>query len=142
MRLPASAQCNNLAWGYATGPEKERDPKKALPLAQKAVKLTPDLGIWWNTLGVVYYRLGQYPQAMETLQRSLREDWEESAGFDLFFLAMCHARRSEGAKAKDCYERAVQWVQEQEGKLQPGAKEDLNTFQAEAETLLGQQAKP
>ena len=128
LRLRTSVECNDLAWRYATGPDKERDPKKALPLAQKAIKLTPDLPTWWNTLGVVYYRLGQYPEAMETLQRSLREDGEESAGFDLFFLAMCYARRSEGTKAKDCYERAVQWVQEQEGKLQPGAEGGAEHF--------------
>src|SRR5262249_55059915 len=35
-------QSNTLAWRYATGSEKQRDPHKALYLAQKAVKLAPE----------------------------------------------------------------------------------------------------
>jgi hypothetical protein len=33
--------CNALAWLHATGPEAIRDPGKALPLAERAVKLAP-----------------------------------------------------------------------------------------------------
>jgi WD40 repeat protein/tetratricopeptide (TPR) repeat protein len=137
LQRPAALQCNNLAWRYVTGPEEQRDPNKALPLAQKAAKLTPNLAFWRNTLGVVYYRLGQYAQAIETLQHSLRATNGQTAAFDLFFLAMCHARQGDSAKAKDCYDRAVHWAQEQQGKLRAEEKAELNAFRAEADALLG-----
>jgi tetratricopeptide (TPR) repeat protein len=134
MQAYAAEDCNELAWRYVTGPEKERDPKKALPMAQKAVKLMPEACL--NTLGVVYYRLGRYAEAMKTLEQSLRVTREKAAAFDLFFLAMCHAQLGEAAKAKECYDRAVHWVQEQQGKMRTGWKEELDAFRSEAETLL------
>jgi WD40 repeat protein/tetratricopeptide (TPR) repeat protein len=138
----AAQQCNNLAWPYVAGSEKQRDPNKALALAQKAVKLTPGQWIYWNTLGVVYYRLGQYSQAMEKLEHSLRDSKGEAAAFDLFFLAMCHARCGDSAQAKECYDRAVSWVQEHHDKLQPGWKEELDAFRAEAQATLGKSLQP
>jgi uncharacterized protein HemY len=131
-----------LAWRYVTGPEKQRDPHKALPLAQKAVKLTPDQWHYWNTLGVVYYRLGQYPEAIEKLQHSLSAGKGEAAAYDLFFLAMCHARLGDAAQAKDCYDRAVHWVQEQQSRLRAEDKKELDAFRAEAEPVLQRAIKP
>ncbi len=49
---------------------------------------------------------------------------------------MSHARRRDTAKAKDCYERAVHRVQDNQGKLPPGGKEELKVFRAEADALL------
>jgi Flp pilus assembly protein TadD len=142
LQLAAAQRCNGLAWEYVKAPEKQGDPKKALPLAQKAVKLTPHQWEFWNTLGVVYYRLRQYPEAIAKLEHSLSESQGEAAAFDLFFLAMCHARRGDSAKAKDCYEHAVQWVQEPQRSLRPGWKEELEAFRAEAKALLEAQARP
>jgi tetratricopeptide (TPR) repeat protein len=139
----AAERCNNLAWQYVKTREKQQDPKKALPLAQKAVKLTPDQWVYWNTLGVVYYRLGQYPEAIDKLDHSLRDSQGQAAAYNLFFLAMCHARNGESAKAEACYKRAVQWVQEQERQhsLRADWKEELQAFRAEAEALLPAQAE-
>jgi WD40 repeat protein/tetratricopeptide (TPR) repeat protein len=132
----AAKQCNNLAWRYVTGPEKQRDRSNAFPLAEKAVKLVPEEWMYRNTLGVVYYRLGQYPEALEKLEQSLRQSQGEAAAFNLFFLAMCHARRGAASKAKDCYQRALDWMQVPQNNWQPGWKEDLDAFRAEAEALL------
>jgi serine/threonine protein kinase/WD40 repeat protein/Tfp pilus assembly protein PilF len=128
---------NDLAWRYVRDPEKQHDPHKALPLAQKAVALLPDRQIFLNTLGVVYYRLGQYQQAVQTLERSLSAGKGETAAFDLFFLAMCHGRLGNDAKARDCYNGAVQWVEEHQGKLPSNWEKDLIAFQAEADAVLG-----
>jgi hypothetical protein len=42
----------------------------------------------------------------------------------------------------NCYTHALHWMQEQQGKWQPGWKEDLDAFRAEAEAMLKQPAKP
>jgi tetratricopeptide (TPR) repeat protein len=139
LRAVGAQQCNNLAWRYVTGPEKQRDPKKALPLAQKAVTLDADGWECLNTLGVAYYRLGQYLQAVDTLEHSLQESQGETAAFDLFFLAMCHHQLGETKKAQEEYQRAVRWFEEHRAKLaSPNWMSELTAFQVEAETLLKQ----
>jgi uncharacterized protein HemY len=104
--------CNHLAWQLVVGPAQERDPGHALPLAEKAVSLMPEEPIYRNTLGVVYYRLARYGPAVEELERSQRDSGGQYDGYDLFFLAMCHARLGHAAKARDCYDRAMHWLQE------------------------------
>ena len=136
----AAQECNHFAWEYAIGPEQERDAKKALPLIRKAIKLTPEDWMLLNTQGVVYYRLGEYPQAVEWLERSLRESKETAAAFDLFFLAMCHAKLGAADKARDCYDRACRWAEHHAAGFQPGWGEELKQFQAEAKEVLA--AKP
>jgi tetratricopeptide (TPR) repeat protein len=135
-QLLAALQCNNLALRYLSGPEKHRDPNKALPLAQKAVKFLPDNCLCLNTLGVVLYRLGRCPQAMEKLERSLRDSKGETAAINLFFLAMCHVRQGDAAKAKGCYERAVYLLEEQQDKLHPSWQKEIDAIRAEATGLL------
>src|SRR5205814_8451884 len=60
--------CNDLAWVYLTGPEPLRDVKAALPLAEKAVRLSTDNAMYRNTLGVAYYRAGRYREAIRNLR--------------------------------------------------------------------------
>jgi serine/threonine protein kinase/WD40 repeat protein len=129
-------QFNKLAWQYVTGPEKERAPHKALPLIRKAIQLMPHDGTLFNTQGVVYYRLGQYTQALESLEHSLRMSKGEAAAFDLFFLAMCHAKLGASEKARDCYDQAIRWVKEHPSLPQPHWAEELKRFQTEAEAVL------
>jgi tetratricopeptide (TPR) repeat protein len=131
---------NSLAWIYVTGPAELRAPDKALPLAQKAVRLAPTDANYLNTLGVVYYRLGQLDGAVETLERSLPKS--KIPASDLFFLAMSYRRLGQTARAADCYDRAVHWVDAQPTALAPDQVEELNAFRAEAEALLKKQAKP
>jgi serine/threonine protein kinase/WD40 repeat protein len=132
-RPPDPMQLNNRAWRLATGPADQRDPVQALKLIQDALKLKPDEGTFLNTLGVIQYRNGQYAAARATLEKSLRITKGEFAAFDLYFLAMCHAKLGEAAKAKDCLDRAVKWTQ----KDLPGqAVEELKAFRAEAEAEL------
>jgi WD40 repeat protein/Tfp pilus assembly protein PilF len=132
----SAVACHELARFYVTGPEWVRDPDKAFRLAWRALELMPGKRLYHNTLGVVYYRLGQYAQAMETLQRNLRRSEGERAAFDLFLLAMCHARRGEAVEAQNSYDRAVQWQRERAGKLRPEEKDELDAFHVEAQALL------
>jgi tetratricopeptide (TPR) repeat protein len=126
--------CNSLAWIQVAGPAEFRAPEKALPLAQKAVELAPDNRAYCHTLGMVHYRLSQYKEAVEALERGIKNNKGQETAFDLFFLAMCHAKLGDAAKAKDCYDRAVRW--QKQAKLSPQQVEELRAFRAEAESLL------
>jgi len=99
--------CNNRAWELAAGPESTRDPRRALPLARRAVELTPAQNIYLNTLGVVQYRVGQYAEAIATLERSLAAGGGQTDAFDLFFLAMAHHRLGHREQARAAYDRAL-----------------------------------
>jgi serine/threonine protein kinase/WD40 repeat protein/Tfp pilus assembly protein PilF len=132
---------NNLAWLLVTGPKELRNPKEAVPLARKAVELGGK-ALSLNTLGVALYRNGEFQEAVTCLEKSLAASKGESDAFDLFFLAMCHHQRGDAARAKDHYDRAMKWLQEQRGKLNPTWLVELTAFQAEAEALLKEPVRP
>lgn len=91
-----------------------------------------------NTLGVALYYTGNWTDALPVLERSLREQRGQADAFDLFFLATCHHRLGDAAKAKDCLERGNKWFQTHKGKLPAAWVEELTAFQAEAESVLAQ----
>jgi len=67
---PEAAEAwNNAAW-LAAGPLD--DPQQGLEYAQKAVELKPSDWAVIDTLGWVYYRLGDYQHAQSELYRSVR----------------------------------------------------------------------
>jgi WD40 repeat protein len=124
--------CNGLAWIYVTGPGELRQPKEALPLAERAFEQQPDNSDFLNTLGVVYCRLGRWACATETLQEAVAADVEGGTAFDLFFLAQCWKQRGEPARSRECYRQALAW-RAAHPDLPPVLVEELDAFQAEAE---------
>jgi hypothetical protein len=129
-------QLNNEAWRLVTGPLEQRDPnKRALRLIRQALKHDPDNPLYLNTLGVVQYRNGLYKEALATLQKSLATGKGQSDAFDLFFLAMCHAKLDDRARAKEDFDRAVKWVESRKN-LPAQHVEELKAFRAEAEQVL------
>jgi hypothetical protein len=78
--------------------------RRAVQLAEAACRLKPDDGNSLNTLGVAYYRAGQYQQALDTLARSrplsakLPPVGDHPA--DVAFLAMCHQQLGQPDQAR------------------------------------------
>jgi serine/threonine protein kinase/WD40 repeat protein len=128
----SASENNNFAWFYVTGPADIRDPEKALPFARTAVRLAPKEADFLNTLGVVYYRLGRYDQAVQTSNDAVRARDNQPLPWDLFFLAMSHHKLGERAKARAAYAQALAWMD-----THRPDDEELLAFRAEAMALLG-----
>jgi serine/threonine protein kinase/WD40 repeat protein/Tfp pilus assembly protein PilF len=132
----AALEFNYWAWLWARYPPKSNEGPRALALARKAVSLQPGQWQYRNTLGVVYYRLGDYPNARANLEQSLQDSAGETAAFDLFFLAMCYQRTGDAAKARDCYDRAQRWLAEHRTTLAPAWADELKEIRREAAAVL------
>jgi serine/threonine protein kinase/WD40 repeat protein/Tfp pilus assembly protein PilF len=131
-----AAACHDLARLYVIGPTRLRDPAKALALARNAVELAPKRTAYRSTLGMAYYRTGRYALGVATLEQGMNARQGETAAEDLLVLAMCYARLGQASRARDCYDRAVRWMQERQGQLSAKAREELKGFHAEADQVL------
>jgi tetratricopeptide (TPR) repeat protein len=123
---------NDLAWLLATCSDQSfRDVPRALELARKVVAAKPSEGAFWNTLGVVQYRAGDWKAAIDALEKSmeLRNGGDSS---DWFFLAMARWQLGDQKEARRWYDRAVRWME----KIQNN-DDELVRFHAEASELLG-----
>ena len=112
-----------------------RDPKLAVELARMAVRLAPGEGAPWNTLGLAYYRTGEWKLAIEALTKSMELGKGGDAN-DWFFLAMACWQLGDKPGARSWYDKADQSMR----KNQP-ANEELARFGAEAAALLEVKAK-
>jgi eukaryotic-like serine/threonine-protein kinase len=122
---------NAVAWLLATAPDTTvRNPRKALEMAQEAVKRAPTKDDYWNTLGAAHYRLGNYQAALPALAKSmdLRKGGEAT---DWFFLSMIHQHLGHKDEAREWFDKAVVWTE----KEKPNDKE-LRYLQGEAAELI------
>jgi hypothetical protein len=134
---PDSARpCNNLALFDLTAREALRDVGAALPLAKKAEGLLAENAGCRNRLGMSNYRAVRYSRAVPVLRPNLEHQPDTGLTYDLYALAMSRHRPGEIARARDYYDSAVRPVQMQRG-LDPRQLEELTSFRAVAEQLLG-----
>jgi tetratricopeptide (TPR) repeat protein len=133
---------NDFAWFLANCRDVgSRNPGRALPLALNAVNVAPDVPDVWNTLGAAHYRLGNWPAALEALDKAVRLG-NGGTSWDFFFLAMTHHQLANHDLARAWYGKAIAWLE-----THPQAtpeNSDLRALRKEAEALgipEGQDAK-
>jgi tetratricopeptide (TPR) repeat protein len=126
---------NHLAWLLTNDPDGKMKVARAIELAKKAIALSPKRGRHWNTLGVAYYRAGDWKAAKAALERSLELPDLEPV-YDWLFLAMTEWRLGHKEEARKWRDRSVRWLHEHQPK-----NEEVRRFQVEAGELLGVQAE-
>ncbi len=92
---------NNLA--YLLAEEGSMLPK-ALKLAENAVMLEPDNGVFLDTLGWVHYHLGSYDLAREMIERALATGIEEAEIYQ--HLGQVYEKLGNPDKAKEMFEKS------------------------------------
>ncbi|HEV8060364.1 MAG TPA: hypothetical protein VGP68_10850 [Gemmataceae bacterium] len=103
---------NNSPWyvvRYAASSKKGYE--RCLDLALEAVRLSPHEGMFVNTLGVAQYRVGQYKEAVETLNKSYAMNQNSFVGeqpADVAFLCMSYARLGRAQEAKEQFALLMQ----------------------------------
>jgi serine/threonine protein kinase/Tfp pilus assembly protein PilF len=131
--LPFTDLQNNVAWYLITCPDAhDRDPKRAVTLAENLVARLPGNATYWNTLGLAYYRKGDYKSAVRALEKAIDLGHGEES-LDWLFLAMAQWQMGHKDQARASLGRALR------GKSTSEA-EEVRRFQAEAAALFGQQA--
>jgi tetratricopeptide (TPR) repeat protein len=114
-----------------------REPGQAVVLAQQAVHLAPTKGIFWSTLGVAHYRVGNHAAAIAALEESIKR--RDGNSYDWFFLAMAHWKQGDEEQSRQRYDQAVQRLNENVVAAQGTL---ANPYRLEAEALLGIRNRP
>jgi tetratricopeptide (TPR) repeat protein len=123
---------NSLAWQFATSADpRARNASLAVELAKRAVELDPKNSTVLNTLGIAYYRAGNWEDAIELLTKSM-EGRSGGDSFNWFFLAMAHWQLGNKDAARDWHVKAIEWMDDHAPK-----NEELLRLRAEAAELLG-----
>jgi eukaryotic-like serine/threonine-protein kinase len=131
--LEASAKTrNNCGCMLADCPDETlRDPDLAVAFAEKAVAADPRPADYWNTLGIAYYRKGEWSKARAALEQSMERSGGGGPG-DWFFLALACHHLGDTERARNWRAKAVRWMEERHRQ-----DEDLMRYRAEADALLG-----
>jgi serine/threonine protein kinase/Tfp pilus assembly protein PilF len=140
----AHEACADLSMIYSTCPETRlRNPRRAAELSDKAVEIAPDFGNRWTALGLARYRDGRWDEARTALEKSLQLGTGDTAGqnrfadaINWFFLAMSYWQLGQQDQAHQCYDRAVEWMEQNKQQ-----DDELERFREEAAELLGVKEK-
>jgi WD40 repeat protein/Flp pilus assembly protein TadD len=135
-RQDNARMCAELARLCVFAPEPFRDAEAGHAMAERAIKLQPGNWRYVNTLGIAYYRLGRYRDAVAQLQKSLAGGAGEADAADLYFLAMCYQQLGDCDQARDCWLRAQAWHDAKTQRLAPEEAEELRVFRAETKETL------
>ncbi len=133
---------NNLARELVRLPGGEMSGyRKALRLSEEACQLEPENGEFVSTLGLAFYRVGNYERALDVLSRSDRLSAIGDKGSrptDLAFLAMAHQQLGHTKEAEAKLELLRERMKDPRAARVAGAP----VFLREAEELLAKSKAP
>jgi tetratricopeptide (TPR) repeat protein len=121
---------DNLAGLLVTCPDPQwRDPPEAVRLAERMVKLGPNLAGRWATLGIASYRAAEWQRAADAFKQALK--LRSLNPYDHFFLAMSRWQLGEYDDCKELFDVAVE-------SMDATRPDDIQllAFRAEAAELL------
>lgn len=126
-----------LAWIYLAGPEKLRDDKQGLTMAQRAIseKKAP-LADCLTLLGVAQLRRGAPDKAVEHLKQLAKLEKGASTGVYLLAQSVSHYHAGNAEQGRQDYDRAVAWRKLQT-KLSHEHAGLFEALRAEAASLQG-----
>jgi tetratricopeptide (TPR) repeat protein len=129
---PNDAQvANDLAWCLGNCPDRRyRNQKRAVEMAELAVKLVPGSFNYSNTLGVVRYRASDWAGSVKATLNSMRR-YESRELVDWFVLAMAQWRLGEKSRAEQLLKYA-----ERRFSKSPNRDPDLLALREEARALV------
>ena len=93
------AAMNNMAWILA---DKKKEPAKALPWSDQALKIAPWHPSLLDTNGWIHYLLGDYRVAIDTLEESIRAG---DSGIARYHLGLAYREK---AKPKNTLDKTEQ----------------------------------
>ena len=82
-----------------------------MQLAKEVVSHTPDSGSNWNTLGVAYYRNGDWQNAVTGLKKSKECDPGKDVGHNGLFLAMAYWQLGDKPQARTWFDESLAWME-------------------------------
>jgi hypothetical protein len=124
------AELHNLAWVLTTSPNPHGPSARwSVGLARRLVALAPRKANYWRTLGLAYYRAGEYEAAAAALQRPRELEFVDSAA--RFALALVHWRLGQREEAARWYRDGLAKMEDQED------DRDVRGLRDEAAELLG-----
>ncbi len=133
---------NNLAWELVKLPGGEMSGyRKALRFSEEARELEPENGEFLSTLGVAYYRVGNFEKALDLLARADKINALKEKGSipaDTAFLAMAHQQLGHAKEA----EAKLQLLRERMKDPRSAQSARAQGFLREAEALLAKPKAP
>ena len=135
-------ELNKLAWDLVKPPGGEMSGhRRALRYSEEVCQLEPDNGDFLNTLGVAYYRMGNFEKALDVLAHSDKINAVKHKGSrpkDLAFLAMAHQQLGHAKEAEAKLELLRERMKDPRFATDAGAQ----VFLREAEELLATPKPP
>ena len=99
--------CNDLAWALIVSPDFNPKAKgNSATLARMATRQMPEEPMYRETLGMAYYRLGEWREAVKILEGCVEGENEPPSQMAGLFLAMAHMQLGNAQEARKWYDAA------------------------------------